>query len=124
MSVSGVEIHLHGISQCDTVKRARAWLAERSAVVVFHDFKKGGAPGEDVLRAWLVAIGRERLLNRQGTTWRRLDAATQGAAFADDAQALGLMRAQPSVIKRPVVRWPDGSLSVGFDPAQWAQRMG
>lgn len=116
------ETVLHGIPNCDTVKRARAWLAEHGVAYRFHDFKKQGVPAED-LPDWLAAAGWERLLNRQGTTWRKLDDATKAAA-SDEAGAATLMSAQPSVIKRPVVRWADGSLSVGFDPATFSTHAG
>ena len=109
---------LHGISNCDTVKRARAWLNEHGVADSFHDFKKQGLP-EDRLQAWLSQVGWESLLNRRGTTWRQLGAATQ-AAVVDAASAAAVMRAQPSLIKRPVVEWPDGRVSVGFDAANWA----
>jgi Spx/MgsR family transcriptional regulator len=112
---------LHGIPNCDTVKKARAWLAAQGLEHDFHDFKKQGVPA--ALDEWIARVGWERLLNRQGTTWRKLDAATQAAA-ADATGAAALMRAQPSVIKRPVVHWPDGGLTVGFDPAEFARRAG
>jgi Spx/MgsR family transcriptional regulator len=115
------DIQLYGIPNCDTVKRARAWLAAHGAEHDFHDFKKAGVPARELPR-WLAALGRERLLNRAGSTWRKLDEA-QRAAAADEAGAAALMRAQPSVIKRPVVRWPDGSFSVGFDAEGWARRL-
>ena len=111
---------LYGIPNCDTVKKARAWLAERGATVQFHDFKKQGVP-QDALDQWLQSVGWQKLLNRQGTTWRKLDAAAQ-AAVTDAASARALMLAQPSVIKRPVVRWPGGAITVGFDAADWASR--
>lgn len=111
-------MRLYGIANCDTVKRARAWLAERGEAHQFHDFKKAGVPAAG-LAAWVAALGWEPLLNRRGSTWRRLDAATQ-AAVLDSVSASALMRAQPSVIKRPVVEWSDGSVSVGFDAERWA----
>lgn len=111
---------LHGIPNCDTVKRARAWLAEHGVAHEFHDFKRQGVPA-DRLAAWVQALGWERLLNRQGTTWRKLDPVTQ-AAVADAGRAMALMQAQPSVIRRPVVQWPDGRVTVGFDAADWAAR--
>ena len=114
-------IVLYGIPNCDTVKRARAWLAEQGATVAFHDFKKAGVPA-DQLDAWLQSAGWQRLLNRKGTMWRKLDAATQ-AAVVDDASARALMLVQSSVIKRPVVRWADGSITVGFDAAEFAKRL-
>jgi arsenate reductase (glutaredoxin) len=110
-------VTLHGIPNCDTVKRARAWLAEQGVEVQFHDFKKQGVP-EAGLDRWLQQAGWEKLLNRQGTTWRKLDDAVK-AGVSDAASARALMLAQPSVIKRPVVEWgdPQGALTVGFDPA-------
>lgn len=113
-------ITLHGIPNCDTVRRARAWLGEQGAAYEFHDFKKSGVPA--TLPQWLDVLGWQRLLNRTGTAWRRLDEA-QRAAVTDAAGAAALMRAQPSVIKRPVVAWADGSLSVGFDAGDWARRL-
>ncbi len=112
---------LYGIPNCDTVKKARTWLAERDATVQFHDFKKQGVP-HDALDQWLQSAGWHKLLNRQGATWRKLDAAAQ-AAVTDAASARALMLAQPSVIKRPVVRWPGGAITVGFDAADWQARL-
>ena len=114
-------ITLYGIANCDSVKRARAWLAGQGAAVSFHDFKKAGVP-EDGLAAWVAAAGWERVLNRQGNTWRALDDAAR-AAVVDAAGASALMRAQPSLIKRPVVAWPDGSISVGFDPDEFQRHL-
>jgi Spx/MgsR family transcriptional regulator len=105
-------IQLYGIPNCDTVKRARAWLAERGLEVAFHDFKKQGVPAE-LLPEWLAAFGRDKLVNRAGTTWRKLDDAAK-AAVVDEASAMALMLTEPSVIKRPVVRWPDGHWTLGF----------
>ena len=112
---------LYGIANCDTVKRARAWLEGQGVGFDFHDFKKAGVPLSGLDR-WLAAAGWETLLNRKGTTWRKLDDA-QRAAAADEAGARTLMLAQPSVIKRPVVQWPDGRISVGFDADDWARRI-
>lgn len=109
---------LYGIPNCDTVKKARAWLDEADIAYRFHDFKKAGVP-EEALSRWLAAVGWERLLNRRGTTWRQLDAAVQ-SSVVDAASAAALMRKQPSVIKRPVVVWPGGEITVGFEPALFA----
>lgn len=114
-------ITLYGIPNCDTVKKARAWLAEHQVEVQFHDFKKLGVP-EARLDHWLASAGWEKLLNRQGTTWRKLDAATQ-ASVTDARSARALMLVQPSVIKRPVVEWYDRDVSVGFDASNWLARL-
>ena len=116
------QARLHGIPNCDTVKKARAWLAARGVAHEFIDFKKA-APAEATLRQWLAAVGAEQLLNRKGSTWRALDDAARAAA-GQDAGAVALMQAQPSVIKRPVVQWPDGALTVGFGEADWSGRLG
>jgi Spx/MgsR family transcriptional regulator len=112
---------LYGIPNCDTVKRARDWLAAHGVAYHFHDFKKAGVPA-DRLRAWVEAAGWERVLNRQGTTWRKLDAGRQ-ASVVDAASAQALMREQASVIKRPVVEWDDGRITVGFDAQDWQARV-
>jgi arsenate reductase len=113
-------ITLYGIANCDTVKRARAWLNEHSIEHVFHDFKKSGLPASR-LDIWVAAHGWEKLLNRKGTTWRKLDAAVQ-AKVVDAAHARALMLDQPSLIKRPVVEWADGGVTIGFDEADWVCR--
>ena len=115
-------IALYGISNCDTVKKARAWLAGQGVEYIWHDFKKQGVPPAELDR-WLSAVGWEKLLNRQGNTWRKLDAGVQ-AAVTDAAGAKRLMLDQPSVIKRPVVQWADGAITVGFSEALFSQRLG
>ena len=114
-------ITLYGITNCDTVKKARAWLATHGVEVAVHEFKKAGVPVAQ-LDAWLKAAGWERLLNRQGTTWRKLDD-TLRASAVDAASAKRVMLEQPSVIKRPVVEWGDGRITVGFDADDWAGRV-
>ena len=116
-------ITVFGIPNCDTVKKARQWLADHGLDYQFHDFKKQGVPAE-LLPAWQKAAGWEPLVNRKGTTWRKLDAATQ-ASVTDAASAQALMLAQASVIKRPVVQWSadTADISVGFDPEAWSQRI-
>jgi len=108
---------VYGIPNCDSVKKARTWLTEQGLDHVFHDFKKQGVP-EAQLQQWLDACGWETVLNRKGTTWRQLDAATQ-AAVHDAASARALMLQQASVIKRPVIAWPSGAVTVGYQPQQW-----
>jgi Spx/MgsR family transcriptional regulator len=114
-------LRLHGIPNCDTVKRARAWLAERGVAAHFHDFKRDGVPAERLV-LWLAALGWEKVLNRAGTTWRKL-AEAERSGVVDAATAAALLRREPSLIKRPLVEWPDGTVSVGFDEAAWAQRL-
>jgi Spx/MgsR family transcriptional regulator len=111
---------VYGIPNCDTVKKARALLDGKHRAYVFHDFKKAGVP-EARLDRWISSLGWEALLNRKGTTWRKLDEATR-AGVTDAASARRLMIEQPSVIKRPVVEWDDGRATVGFEPADWAAR--
>ena len=114
-------VTVYGIPNCDTVKKARTWLTDQGVDYQFHDFKKQGVPA-DLLPGWLAAIGRETLVNRKGTTWRKLDEATR-LAVVDDASATSLMLANPSVIKRPVVVWGDGGVSVGFTAEAFAGRV-
>lgn len=108
---------LYGIPNCDTVKKARAWLAAQGIDYSFHDFKKQGVPGT-ALDAWIAAVGWEKLVNRQGNTWRKIDPTVQ-AGVKDAASARVLMLEHASVIKRPVVQWPRGRVTVGFDAAAW-----
>ncbi len=114
-------ITLYGIPNCDTVKKARAWLSVQGLDYQFHDFKKQGVP-EPRLDAWIKALGWEPLVNRRGTSWRRLDDATR-AGVTDAPSARALMLAQASVIKRPVVEWATGEVSVGFDANAWRSRV-
>ena len=111
---------VYGIPNCDTVKKARAWLGEHGVAHVFHDYKKQGVPLAQ-LDDWMQQLGWEALLNRKGTTWRQLGAERQ-AGIHDAASARDLMVAQPSVIRRPVVEHPSGLL-VGFDAAEWGRAL-
>ena len=108
---------VYGIPNCDTVKKARIWLADHGLNATFHDFKKQGVPAAE-LDIWLAAVGWEALLNRKGTTWRKLDAAVQ-ASVTDSASAKKIMQEHASSIKRPVIAWPSGHVTVGFTPGQW-----
>lgn len=112
-------ITLYGIPNCDSVKKARTWLSEHAVPCQFHDFKKQGVPPA-LLDDWLQAVGWETLLNRKGTAWRKLDAATQ-AGVVDAASARALVLTQASLIKRPLVVWADGAVSVGFKPEAFAE---
>lgn len=106
---------LYGISNCDTVKKARNWLADRGVAYEFHDYKKSGIDRAH-LEAWADALGWETLLNRAGTTFRKLPEADK--ADIDRAKAIDLMLAHPSTIKRPVVEHAGGYL-VGFKAVEW-----
>ena len=120
-------IQVYGIPNCDTVKKARAWLTAQGLTHTFHDFKKQGVP-LDRLPVWAGAVGWDKLLNRQGTTWRKLDIHEQASAQTAEG-ATALVAANPSVIKRPVVEWASGALingrragvTVGFDTQLWAE---
>ena len=110
-------VTLYGIPNCDTVKKARDWLSAHNVVHEFHDFKKTGVPLPQ-MNQWITAAGWEKLLNRRGSTWRQLDETTQ-ASVVDGASAVAVMVAHSSVIKRPVVEWPGGQITVGFDAEAW-----
>ncbi len=111
-------ITLHGIPNCDTVKKARSWLDGRGVAYDFRDYKKA-PPSEAELAGWSKAVGWEALLNKAGTTFRKLPDADK--AGIDEAKAVALMAANPSLIKRPVVTGA-GDLLVGFKPDQWEAR--
>jgi len=102
---------LYGIPNCDTVKKARTWLAAQGHDVDFHDFKKQGL-ARATAAAWLEQLDWEVLVNRKGTTWRNLSDERK-AAITSKAAALELVLEQPSVIKRPVLE-RDGQVAVGF----------
>lgn len=107
-----------GIANCDTVRRARALLAERFADYTFVDFKKT-PPTPAQITQWMQAASVDwtALLNRRGTTWRGLDAALQASA-SDADSAAALMAQYPSTIRRPVIVWPTGAVTVGLEAAQ------
>ncbi len=105
-------ITVYGIPNCDTVKKARGFFKERAVACGFVDFKKQGVPAGK-LTAWMAAVGWERLLNRQGSTWRLLDEAAKALVIDADSAAV-VMTANPSCIKRPVVEWSAGEVTVGF----------
>lgn len=114
-------IKLYGIPNCDTVKKARAWLADNGVEAEFVDFKKS-PPAPELVRAWLSQIPTEDLLNKRGTTWRKLDAQTQEEA-GNQQGAVRIMVENPSVIKRPVLD-KDGRLYVGFSAEHYRQIFG
>ncbi|MDB5376966.1 MAG: hypothetical protein JWR00_1412 [Rubritepida sp.] len=111
---------IYGIKNCDTMKKARSWLDARGVSYAFHDYKASGIEAE-TLEGWADQVGWEKLLNRAGTTFRKLpDADREGI---DDGKAIALMVAQPSMIKRPVLL--DGKkLLVGFSPETYTKEFG
>lgn len=111
-------IVLYGIPNCDTVKKARTWLADAGIDFAFHDFKKQGLDAATV-KAWLKDLDWEVLVNRKGTTWRNLPEARR-AGVVDAASALAVMLENPSVIKRPVLCGA-GPAQVGFNSQQYEQ---
>jgi len=111
-----VTLTLYGIPNCDTVKKARTWLDAQGIGYAFHDYKKAGADAAK-LAAWCDAAGWDKVLNRAGTTFRKLPDTDK--ADLDQAKAVALMAANPSCIKRPIVEYPGGVL-VGFKEADWA----
>jgi len=115
-----VTVVLHGIKACDTMHKARAWLDGHGVGYDFHDYKSAGAPSA-LLETWAAKVGWEMLLNRAGTTFRKLPEADK--AGLDQAKAIALMTAQPSMIKRPVLD-VDGALIVGFKPEIYAAQFG
>ena len=110
-------ITIYGIKNCDTMKKARAWLDQRGVDYAFHDYKTAGIDRAK-LEGWAKKAGWETLLNKAGTTFRKLpDADKEGLT---EAKAIKLMLAQPSMIKRPVLELGGGKLLVGFKPEDYA----
>lgn len=118
---------VYGIPQCQSVKKARQWLDDQQVVYQFHDYKKQGVP-EQALAIWVETLGWEVVLNRRSTTWRQLPATSQQAllnskdAAEQQAQAIALMLAHPSLIKRPLVTGCTPPL-VGFDAQCWSSHL-
>ena len=116
-----MSVTIYGIKNCDTMKKARAWLDKHGVAYAFHDYKTAGIERAQ-LEEWSKKIGWETLLNRAGTSFKKLpdrdkDGITQ-------AKALALMLKQPSMIKRPVLEAGRGKLLVGFKPEQYAATLG
>jgi arsenate reductase len=106
---------IYGIKNCDTMKRAFAWLKQRDVEHAFHDYKKDGISVAN-LKSWSKQVGWEKLLNTRGTTWRKLP--EEQRSEMNETKALQLMNRQPSLIKRPVI--DDGeTILVGFDEAAY-----
>ena len=107
------QIQLHGISNCDTVKKAKAWLNDRAIDYKFVDFRKDGIATDDV-RRWISLAGADKILNKRGTTWRKLSAEQQ--QIDSDEQLIDLLCQQPALIKRPVLELSNDRVEIGFKP--------
>ncbi|ABD07864.1 conserved hypothetical protein [Rhodopseudomonas palustris HaA2] len=112
-----MSVIIFGIKNCDTMKKARAWLDGHGVAYAFHDYKAAGIDKAHLAR-WIKQVGWEALLNRAGTTFRKLPEADK--AELTEAKAMALMLAQPSMIKRPVLQ-TDTTLLVGFRPESYAE---
>jgi arsenate reductase len=114
------QVTIYGIKNCDTMKKARAWLDEHGVAYSFHDYKSAGIE-RDVLDGWVKEVGWETVLNRAGTTFRSLpDDKKEGL---NEKKAVALMIAQPSMIKRPVLL-AGKKMLVGFEPEQYQALFG
>ena len=109
-------ITIYGIKNCDTMKKARAWLENNRVAYAFHDYKSAGID-KSKLEGWVRKVGWETLLNRAGTTFRKLP--EKDKEGLTEKKAIALMLAQPSMIKRPVLELSGGKLLVGFKPEQY-----
>ena len=111
---------IYGIKNCDTMKKARVWLDGKGVAYAFHDYKTAGIDRAR-LEGWAKQVGWETLLNRAGTTFRKLPDADK--AGLSEKKAIALMLAQPSMIKRPVLELSSGKLLVGFKAADYTTAM-
>lgn len=113
-------LHIYGIKNCNSVKKALTWLDEKGIDYTFHDFKKEGVT-KDKLAEWEAAVGWEKLLNKRGTTWRKIAKEVQDSITGADA-ALELLESHTSAIKRPVIEHPRGVL-IGFDEDSYQEEL-
>jgi arsenate reductase (glutaredoxin) len=117
MENSCMPVTIYGIKNCDTMKKARAWLEQHGVEYAFHDYKAAGI-GRERLEKWEKKVGWETLLNRSGTTFRRLPDKDKNGL--DAGKAMALMLREPSMIKRPVLELGGGRVLVGFRPELYA----
>ena len=110
-------IKIYGIPNCDTMKKARRWLEDNGIEYEFHDYKKLGVP-EKELKGWVKRAGWEAVLNKRGTTWRKLDDSTRDNM--DEASAIRIMLENPSIIRRPVLA-SGKTLLIGFDQNEYSK---
>lgn len=112
---------VYGIKNCETVKKAINWLKANNKTFEFHDYKKAGITLEK-LQSWCGQVGWEVLLNRRGTTWRKLDEEIKNAVV-DETHAVNVMLTNTSIIKRPVIEKEGKVLLVGFDAASYSSKL-
>lgn len=110
-------ITVFGLRNCDRCRKARRWLDDRGVDHRFHDLRRDGLEAA-MVAAWMEAVGGAELINRRGSSWRALSADER--AHADDASLARLALAEPALIKRPVVAWGRGVVTVGFEPDRWS----
>jgi arsenate reductase len=114
-------IKVYGIPNCNSVKKAITWLKEHHVEFEFHDFKKEGV-NADQLKSWSAVFGWEQVLNKKGTTWKKLTPEQQSAVI-DASSAAAVMMASPSMIKRPVILDENTPVLLGFDEASYVQNI-
>ena len=115
-----MRVTVYGIKACDTMKKAFTWLDQHGIEYDFHDYKKAGAPATKV-KSWIKQLGWEQVINRRGTTWRKLPEAERESMNATGAAAAAV--ANPSMIRRPLVECDGKVLLLGFDPEAWAPQL-
>jgi len=113
-------VTIYGIKNCDTMKKARAWLDKRHIAYVFHDYKTSGIDPQS-LKRWIKSVGWETLLNRAGTTFRKLP--DKDKSPMTESKAIALMLKQPSMIKRPVLELGGSKIIVGFATERYAESL-
>lgn len=106
---------MYGIANCDTIKKARNWLQQKGIDYQFHDYKKQ-AVSENLLQRWIADLGWEQLINKRGTSWRKLDESTRESM--DDTKAIATMLDNPSIIKRPLIEYQSQRI-LGFNEAEY-----
>ncbi len=110
---------LYGIPNCNTIKKARSWFENHGLEYHFYNYKTNPISTQQ-LKRWSAKFGWERLLNKQGTTWRKLSAADQ-VAIVNEETAFAILKAYPSIVKRPIIEKDQIPITLGFDPTQYEQ---
>ncbi|PYF78627.1 arsenate reductase [Marinomonas alcarazii] len=113
-------ITIFGIKNCDTMKKAFRWLDDNNLEYHFHDYKKAGVD-ETLAKTWVEALGWENVINKRGTTWRKLDDEVKNTI--DSEKAVNIMLAQPSIIKRPLLMLDNSEFLLGFSSEEYAEKL-